>query len=72
MRYCAPASSLNPLSSSCAKTSFPRHDMLELLRKNPVGAIPIILRRLKQKGLEWRKVRSCFLSYGLLACDRMR
>lgn len=31
--------------------------MLELLRKNPAGAIPVILRRLKQKDLEWRKAR---------------
>ncbi|CAM9105712.1 unnamed protein product, partial [Ectocarpus fasciculatus] len=32
-------------------------EILELLRKNPVGAIPVILRRLKQKDLEWRKAR---------------
>lgn len=31
--------------------------MLELLRKNPGGAIPVILRRLKQKDLEWRRGR---------------
>jgi paired amphipathic helix protein Sin3a len=31
--------------------------VLELLRKNPAGAIPVILRRLKQKDLEWRKAR---------------
>lgn len=32
-------------------------EILELLRKNPVGAIPVILKRLKQKDLEWRKAR---------------
>jgi histone deacetylase complex regulatory component SIN3 len=32
--------------------------VLELLRKNPAGAIPVVLRRLKQKDLEWRKARS--------------
>jgi paired amphipathic helix protein Sin3a len=31
--------------------------MLELLRKNPAGAIPVILRRLKQKDAEWRRAR---------------
>lgn len=31
--------------------------MLELLRKNPAGAIPIILKRLKQKDSEWRLAR---------------
>lgn len=30
---------------------------LELLRRNPAGAIPVILKRLKQKDLEWRKAR---------------
>eukprot|EP00941_MAST-03F_sp_MAST-3F-sp1_P000344 g344.t1 len=33
------------------------HEILELLRKNPAGAIPIILKRLKQKNVEWRRVR---------------
>jgi paired amphipathic helix protein Sin3a len=28
-----------------------------LLRRNPAGAIPIILKRLRQKDLEWRKAR---------------
>jgi histone deacetylase complex regulatory component SIN3 len=32
-------------------------EILELLRKNPVGAIPVILKRLKQKDLEWRRAR---------------
>jgi len=32
-------------------------EILELLKKNPAGAIPIILKRLKQKDLEWRKAR---------------
>lgn len=32
-------------------------EVLELLRKNPGGAIPIILARLKQKDEEWRRVR---------------
>ncbi|GLD92507.1 hypothetical protein PINS_up001066 [Pythium insidiosum] len=31
--------------------------ILELLRKYPAGAIPIILKRLKQKDEEWRKAR---------------
>lgn len=32
-------------------------EILELLRRNPAGSIPIILNRLKQKELEWCKVR---------------
>jgi paired amphipathic helix protein Sin3a len=32
-------------------------EILELLRKNPAGTIPVVLRRLKQKDLEWRKAR---------------
>ena len=32
-------------------------EILELLRKNPAGSIPVILKRLKQKDLEWRKAR---------------
>lgn len=32
-------------------------EILELLRKNPAGTVPIVLKRLKQKDLEWRKVR---------------
>lgn len=32
-------------------------EVLELLKKNPAGAIPVILRRLKQKDHEWRKAR---------------
>lgn len=32
-------------------------EILELLRKNPVGTIPVLLKRLKQKDLEWRKAR---------------
>ena len=31
--------------------------ILELLRKNPAGAIPVILSRLKQKAVEWGKAR---------------
>lgn len=31
--------------------------MLELLRKNPAKAVPIILNRLKQKDSEWRRAR---------------
>ncbi|KAK1934653.1 Paired amphipathic helix protein Sin3-like 2 [Phytophthora citrophthora] len=31
--------------------------ILELLRKHPAGAIPIILKRLKQKDEEWRRAR---------------
>ncbi|CAE7837448.1 SNL1, partial [Symbiodinium sp. KB8] len=33
------------------------NEMLELLRKNPAGAIKIILKRLKQKDGEWRRAR---------------
>lgn len=29
----------------------------DLLRRNPAGAIPVILKRLRQKDLEWRKAR---------------
>ena len=32
-------------------------EILELLKKNPVGAIPVIVKRLKQKDIEWRKAR---------------
>jgi len=32
-------------------------EILELLRKNPGGAIPVILARLKQKDEEWRQKR---------------
>ena len=32
-------------------------EVLELLKKNPIGAIPVIVRRLKQKDVEWGKVR---------------
>lgn len=32
-------------------------EILELLRKNPTGAVPVILRRLIQKDTEWRKAR---------------
>lgn len=32
-------------------------EILELLRKNPGGAIPVILRRLKAKDEEWRRAR---------------
>ena len=34
--------------------------VLELLRKNPAGAIPVILARLKQKAVEWGK--ACYVS----------
>eukprot|EP01084_Bolivina_argentea_P274627 468144_1 len=33
-------------------------EMLELLRKNPAGCIPIVTKRLKQKLIEWQKVRN--------------
>lgn len=33
-------------------------EILELLRKNPVGTVPVILKRLKQKDLEWRHARN--------------
>ncbi len=32
-------------------------EILELLRKNPVGTIPVVLKRLKQKDQEWRRAR---------------
>ncbi len=32
-------------------------EMLELLRKNPGGAVPVILRRLMQKDVEWKQAR---------------
>lgn len=32
-------------------------DILEVLRKHPAGAIPVILERLKQKDGEWRRAR---------------
>ena len=32
-------------------------EILELLRKNPAGAIPVILKRMKQKDVEWRAAR---------------
>eukprot|EP01033_Poteriospumella_lacustris_P019853 gene19853-14445_t len=33
-------------------------EILELLRKNPAGAIPVVLKRLRQKDVEWRKARA--------------
>lgn len=33
------------------------NEVLAMLRKNPVGAIPIVLNRLKQKAVEWQKQR---------------
>ncbi|OQR96732.1 paired amphipathic helix protein Sin3 [Thraustotheca clavata] len=33
------------------------HQILELLRKHPAGAIPVILKRLQQKDEEWRRAR---------------
>lgn len=32
-------------------------EMLELMRRNPASALPVILKRLKQKDEEWRRVR---------------
>ena len=32
-------------------------EILELLKKNPAGAIPVILKRLKQKDAEWTKAK---------------
>ena len=32
-------------------------EILELLHKNPAGTIPIVLKRMKQKDVEWRKAR---------------
>ena len=33
-------------------------EILELLRKNPAGAIPTIVQRMKAKDMEWRRVRA--------------
>lgn len=33
-------------------------EILELLRRNPAGTIPVLLKRLKQKDMEWRKARA--------------
>mmetsp|Transcript_17634 Transcript_17634/g.55166 ORF Transcript_17634/g.55166 Transcript_17634/m.55166 type:complete len:970 (-) Transcript_17634:192-3101(-) len=33
-------------------------DVIEMLRKNPVCAVPVILRRLRQKDKEWRRARA--------------
>ena len=33
-------------------------EILQLLRSNPAGALPVILRRLKQKDIEWRKSKA--------------
>ena len=32
-------------------------EILELLRRNPAGTIPVVLKRLKQKDAEWRRAR---------------
>ena len=32
-------------------------EILELLRANPAGAVPVLLKRLKQKDIEWRRAR---------------
>lgn len=32
-------------------------EILELLRKNPAGTVPVLIRRLRQKDLEWRRAR---------------
>merc|ERR1712196_471740 len=32
-------------------------EILDLLRKNPAGTIPVILKRLRQKDMEWRRTR---------------
>ena len=42
----------HPKSRPC-----PHPSVMQLLKKNPIGAIPVALRRLKQKDLEWRKAR---------------
>lgn len=33
-------------------------EVLELIRKNPAGALPIVLERLKAKDVEWRKAKA--------------
>ena len=33
------------------------NELLELLAKNPAGALPVVRRRLQQKDAEWRKAR---------------
>jgi paired amphipathic helix protein Sin3a len=32
-------------------------EILDALRRNPVGTIPVILKRLKQKDVDWREAR---------------
>lgn len=32
-------------------------EILEAIRRNPVGTIPVVLKRLKQKDIEWREAR---------------
>jgi histone deacetylase complex regulatory component SIN3 len=50
---------LSTIHLNCIARLYGDHgeEILELLRKNPGGTIPVILRRLKQKDVEWRKAR---------------
>lgn len=50
---------LSPIHINCISRIYGEYsgEILELLRKNPVGAVPVVLKRLKQKDLEWRKAR---------------
>jgi hypothetical protein len=43
-------------------------EILELLRRNPAGTIPVLLKRLKQKDLEWRRARAELNKVGLVSC----
>lgn len=51
--------SLTTVHLSCIARLYGDHgaEVLELLKKNPAGTIPTILKRLKQKDFEWRKAR---------------
>eukprot|EP00898_Chlorokybus_atmophyticus_P000738 jgi/Chlat1/1665/Chrsp127S08674 len=50
---------LTPIHTRCIERIYGDHgpDIVELLFKNPIVAIPVILSRLKQKDDEWRTVR---------------
>ena len=51
---------LGPMHQNAIARVYGDHgaEVLELLRRNPAGAAPIVLRRLKQKDHEWKKARS--------------
>lgn len=43
--------------SALSYMQYVRYDIIRLLRLNPSTAIPVILKRLKQKDVEWRRAR---------------